>query len=62
MQSWQATYSPIQIQELASYIKTLRGTNPPNGKAPQGDLFKEVAAAKDSTSAVSKKDSTVATK
>ncbi len=62
MQSWQTTYSPIQIQELASYIKTLRGTNPPNGKAPQGDLFKEVAAAKDSTSAVSKKDSTVATK
>ncbi len=41
MQSWQSTYSPIQIQELASYIKTLKGTNPPNGKAPQGDLVKE---------------------
>lgn len=62
MQSWQATYSPIQIQELASYIKTLKGTNPPNGKAPQGDLFKEVVAAKDSTSAALKKDSTVVTK
>lgn len=62
MQSWQATYSPIQIQELASYVKSLKGTNPPNGKAPQGDLFKEVAAGKDSTSAVAKKDSVVVSK
>lgn len=41
MQAWQSTYSPIQMQELASYIKTLKGTNPPNAKAPQGDLFKD---------------------
>jgi cytochrome c oxidase cbb3-type subunit 3 len=32
------------MQELASYIKTLKGTNPPNAKAPQGDLFKEEVA------------------
>jgi cytochrome c oxidase cbb3-type subunit 3 len=57
MQSWQATYSPIQIQELASYVKSLKGTNPPNGKAPQGDLFKEESVGKDSTSASPKKDS-----
>jgi cytochrome c oxidase cbb3-type subunit 3 len=44
MQSWQSTYSPVQMQELASYIKTLKGTNPPNAKAPQGDLFKEEVA------------------
>lgn len=50
MQSWQSTFSPIQMQELASYIKTLKGTNPPNAKAPQGDLFKEAIAVKDSTS------------
>lgn len=43
MQSWSSTYSPIQIQQLASYIKTLRGTNPPNAKAPQGDLYTELA-------------------
>jgi cytochrome c oxidase cbb3-type subunit 3 len=47
MQSWQSTYSPIQMQELASYIKTLKGTNPPNAKAPQGDLIKDEVAIKD---------------
>jgi len=47
MQSWQTTYSPIQMQQLATYIRTLRGTNPPNPKAPQGDLYKEVVASTD---------------
>jgi cytochrome c oxidase cbb3-type subunit 3 len=64
MQSWEKMYSPIQIKNLASYIKTLAGTNPPNPKAPQGDLFVEGKA--DSTSAKTdstvKKDSTVVTK
>lgn len=41
MQSWQAMFSPIQMQNLASFVKSLKGTNPPNGKAPQGDLFTE---------------------
>ena len=41
MQSWSSTYSPVQIQQIASYIKSIKGTNPPNAKAPQGDLFKE---------------------
>ena len=39
MQSWEKTYSPSQIKDLASYIKTLVGTHPANPKAPQGDLF-----------------------
>ena len=45
MQSWQATFSPIQIQELDSYIETLKGTHPPNPKAPQGDLYKDTVKA-----------------
>ena len=49
MQSWQTTYSPVQMQQLATYIRTLKGTNPPNPKAPQGDLYKEVAVITDST-------------
>jgi cytochrome c oxidase cbb3-type subunit 3 len=49
MQSWQSTYSPVQMQQLASYIRSLKGTNPPNPKAPQGDLYKEVTAPVDST-------------
>ena len=43
MQSWQTTYSPVEMQQLSSYIRSMRGTNPPNPKAPQGDLYKEVA-------------------
>lgn len=54
MQAWEKTYSPSQIKNIASYIKSIAGTNPPNGKAPQGDPFEEkiekTAAAKDSTS------------
>lgn len=41
MQSWQKTYSPSQIKDLASYVRSLAGTNPPNAKAPQGDLYQE---------------------
>jgi cytochrome c oxidase cbb3-type subunit 3 len=49
MQSWQTTYSPVEMQQLSSYIRSLRGTNPPNPKAPQGDLYKEVAVSVDTT-------------
>ena len=53
MQSWEKTYSPSQIKNIASYIKSMAGTNPPNGKAPQGEPFEEKtnnsAATKDST-------------
>ncbi len=44
MPTWQASIKPTDIQSLSSYIKTLKGTNPANPKAPQGDLFKEDAA------------------
>ncbi|RYZ29080.1 MAG: cytochrome C oxidase subunit III, partial [Chitinophagaceae bacterium] len=54
MQAWEKTYSPSQIKNIASYIKSIAGSNPPNGKSPQGDPFEEktenTAAAKDSTS------------
>jgi cytochrome c oxidase cbb3-type subunit III len=46
MISWQAQLNPGQIQDLASYILTLQGTNPPNGKAPQGDVYNETVAVK----------------
>lgn len=55
MQSWEKMYSPGQIKNLASYVKSLAGTNPPNAKAPQGDLVTEGKT--DSTAVV--KDSTV---
>lgn len=62
MQSWQSTYSPVEMQNLASYIKTLKGTNPPNGKAAQGDLFKEEVVMIDSTINTSKKDTVIVVK
>lgn len=40
MKSWKDDYSPAQIAQIASYVKSLGGTNPPNPKAPQGDLAK----------------------
>lgn len=36
MQAWEKKLKPEQIKNVASYILTLQGTNPPNGKAPQG--------------------------
>ena len=52
MQSWQSNCSPVEIQQLSSYIKSLSNTNVPNGKAPQGDLIIEEAAMSDSTKGV----------
>lgn len=50
MKSWKDDYSPVQIAQLASYIKLLKGTNPPNPKEKQGELYQEnnTAPVKDS--------------
>lgn len=37
MISWRGILSEEQILQVASYILTLEGTNPPNAKAPQGE-------------------------
>ncbi|MBO9703398.1 MAG: c-type cytochrome [Sporocytophaga sp.] len=39
MISWKAQLSPSAIQEVASYIISIQGSNPANGKAPQGDKY-----------------------
>lgn len=39
MISWQAQLRPAAMQKVASYILSLQGTNPPNAKAPEGDLY-----------------------
>lgn len=41
MIAWQSQFSPSQMQKVASYVLNLQGSNPPNGKAPQGEIFKE---------------------
>lgn len=34
---WEQSMTPAQIAEVSNYILTLRGTNPPNPKEPQGE-------------------------
>lgn len=41
MPAWDGNMSPKQLAMLASYVKTLKGTKPAGGKAPQGDLYVE---------------------
>lgn len=41
MKSWKDDFSPEQMAQLASFVKSIHGTNPPNGKEPQGDKFTE---------------------
>lgn len=38
MISWKGILSDQKMTEVASYIMSLRGTNPPNPKTPQGEL------------------------
>lgn len=45
MKSWKDELNPIQMQQVASYIKTLGGTNPDNQKGPEGELYVEEAEA-----------------
>ncbi|MEZ4984245.1 MAG: cbb3-type cytochrome c oxidase N-terminal domain-containing protein [Saprospiraceae bacterium] len=40
MISWKAQLRAGDMQKVASYIMSMQGTNPPNPKAPEGDLYK----------------------
>lgn len=44
MRSWKDDLSAKQMAQVASYVKSLRGTKPPNPREPQGELYKEDAA------------------
>jgi len=41
MTAFKTQISDDKIQKVASYVFTLRGTNPPNAKAPQGEECKQ---------------------
>lgn len=51
MISWKSQLKPIQIQQVTSYILTLQGTKPADGKEPQGekDVPEGTAAPADSS-------------
>lgn len=50
MKSWKDDFSPKQIAQLTSYVKSLQGTVPTAPKEPQGDLYIEAESSEqDST-------------
>jgi cytochrome c oxidase cbb3-type subunit III len=44
MRSWKEDLSPAQLSQLTSFIKSLRGSKPANGKEKQGELYEDHAA------------------
>ena len=50
MLTWEGKLNPREIQEVASYVISLQGTNPPNAKAQQGQKWEGT----DSTKVASK--------
>jgi cytochrome c oxidase cbb3-type subunit 3 len=46
---WGQTLSNKQIAAVATFVKSLQGSNPANAKAPQGEPYEEVVAGDDST-------------
>ncbi len=42
MISWKDQLRPVEMHKVSSYILSLRGTNPPNAKEPQGELYEAV--------------------
>jgi cytochrome c oxidase cbb3-type subunit 3 len=51
MISWQQTLSNKQIAAVATFVRSLQGSNPPNPKAPQGTEYKEDNSAPTDSSA-----------
>lgn len=54
MKSWKDELNPIQIQQVSSFIVSLRGSKPVNPKEPEGELFEieEKKPISDSTESV----------
>jgi cytochrome c oxidase cbb3-type subunit 3 len=53
MQSWKDELNPVEMQQVSSYIKSIKGTAIGIGKEPQGEIYKEEStndASTDSTS------------
>jgi len=65
MIAWQAQLKPLEMQQIASYILSLKGSKPAGGKEPQGEIYQEEGVKSDSTKtdsiavAVMAKDSVV---
>nr|WP_315132245.1 cbb3-type cytochrome c oxidase N-terminal domain-containing protein [uncultured Flavobacterium sp.] len=46
MIAWKGTLKPKEMQKVASYVLSLRGSNPKDPKAPDGEIWVDVAPVK----------------
>ena len=44
MISWESQIQPMEMQQISSFIYSLKGSKPANAKAPQGTIYVEAAA------------------
>jgi cytochrome c oxidase cbb3-type subunit 3 len=59
MISWKGTLKPKEMQKVASYVLSLKGSNPKDPKVSEGEIWVDENAPKsDATAAVVKIDST----
>ena len=58
MIAWKATLKPKDIQHVASYILSLKGSNPKDPKAPEGEIWVDENAPKTDAAVVPQTDST----
>lgn len=61
MKSWKKDFSPVQIQQIASYVLSLQGSKPANSKEPQGEKWMDGGAAPAVPADSTSKDSTSTT-
>ncbi len=47
MISWKGTLKPKEMQKVASYVLSLKGSNPVNPKAPEGEVWEDATAEKE---------------
>lgn len=59
MIAWQNQFNPKKMQQVASYVLSLQGTNPANGKPPEGNLFTDKGDSTKSVSDSTKKNTSV---
>ncbi len=51
MISWKGTLKPKEMQEVASYVLSLKGSNPKDPKAPEGEVWVDPSAPKTAAAA-----------
>ena len=56
MRSWKDDFSPVQLAQISSYIKSIHGTNPPNAKEKEGVEYKEEQTATTDSTAINGSD------